>query len=104
MAANSQPNSLFAPPGPTVTRIDPVSIPGFGPSGPGAVEYKKFSVKYAKIDFDDPASLAELEDLETKALRDEGIYVLTKDKFTFMDKYFLIVSYMEKEQTGVSLA
>jgi hypothetical protein len=45
----------------------------------------------------DPGSRAELEIIETKAVKGQGIIILTKDKFTFMDKYYMVVSYLQLE-------
>jgi hypothetical protein len=88
--------SLFGPSAPGVSKIDPVSIPGFGPSAQSEFDPDQFCVRYAKIDLDDPSSLADLESLETRAMRNQGIFVLTKDKFTFADKYYMIISYLEQ--------
>ncbi len=85
-----------------VSKIDPVSIPGFGPAAPGEVDLKKYKVRYLKIDMDDVASVTELEILETAALRNDGIFILNKDKFVFMDKYFFVVSYLEQESNANS--
>lgn len=74
-----------------------VSIPEFAPNKTQeAVDASKFKVRYAKIDFDDFASVAELESIETRAIRDDGIYVLSRKDFVFQDRIFMLVSYMEK--------
>lgn len=86
----------------SVSKMDPVSIPGFGPAVPGDINPAKFSIRYLKIDMDDPGAVTELEILETKSIRNEGVFILNKDKFTFMDKYFLIVSYMEEDRNANS--
>ena len=83
-----------------ISKIDPVSIPGFGPAAQsGVLDMKKHRVRYAKIDLDDPGCISELEILETRALRDEGIYIMAKEKFPFMDKVMIVVSYLEKDPT-----
>lgn len=80
-----------------ITKIDPISLPGFGPAGAGGdMDLEKFRVKYSKIDFDDAGSIAELEILETRAIQNKGVYILSKEKYNFMDKCFLIVGYMEQ--------
>ena len=87
-----------------ITKIDPISIPGFGPSiKADEFDASKFRVKYLKIDFDDLGSISELQTLETRAIRNEGIYVLTKEKFTFNDRYFLVISYLEQEISAATL-
>lgn len=107
MAANNQsgvPNPFTTPAGGgSITKIDPITIPGFGPTADKEFEAEKYSVKYVKIDMDNPSAITLLEQLETDALRNNGIYILNKDKFTFMDRYFLIVSYLEEAITTRSV-
>jgi hypothetical protein len=82
-----------------LTKLDPISLPGFGPStASDAFDPQKFRVRYAKCDLDDLGSIAELEILETRAIRNEGVYILTKDRVNFMDRVFIVVSYLEKEE------
>jgi hypothetical protein len=89
------------------TRVEPITLPGFGPaSKKGERNLEDYRVRYIKLDLDDPGSVAEAEIIETRGLKGEDIVVLYKDKFTFMDKYFLIIQYLElKEETqkGVSV-
>lgn len=80
----------------SISKIDPVTIPGFVPDSNKAFDASKHRVRYSKIDLDDLGSIAELEILETKALRNDGVYILNKEKFPFMDKVFIIVQYIEK--------
>jgi hypothetical protein len=75
-----------------------IEIPGFGPKRVSDFDPKKFRVNYLKVNLDDDATVAILEELETRALRDDGIYILSKDKFVFTDQYFLIVAYMEEDK------
>lgn len=69
-------------------------IPGM--TRASAKDFEDYSVKYLKCDLDDPGDVAMLSNLETRALREDGIVMLTKDKMGFMTQYFLIVSYLEK--------
>ena len=66
----------------------------------GTMNFESYTVKYLKADVDDTAALLELSAIETKALHakpgDEEIVLLDKDKFTFMDKYFIILKYLER--------
>lgn len=79
-----------------ITKIDPMTLPGFGASSPqDNFDPKKFQVRYYKVDFDDQMSISVLEELETRAIRNDGIYILSKDRMSFMDKCFLIVGYLE---------
>ncbi len=77
-------------------KVENISLPGFG-GGQAANDFDptKYRVRYSKIDMDDPGSVAELEILETQGLKGTETVILSKDKFTFMDKYFLIVCYLE---------
>lgn len=85
-----------------LSALDPVTIPGFGPSTPAdAFDPMNYKFRYAKIDFDDLGSLAELEILETRAIRNQGVYILSKDRYPFMDKVFMIVGYLEKETDAI---
>lgn len=62
--------------------------------------FGNYTVKYLKADFSEPADMLDLQNIETRALHskagDEEIVLLDKDKFTFMDKYFIILKYLEK--------
>lgn len=65
-----------------------------------SMKLEKYKIKYKKVDVDDPVAMLELSDIETKALHakhgDEEIVLVSTDKFTFMEKYFVILKYMEK--------
>jgi len=76
------------------SKIDPMTIPGFIPST--SADARGYTVHYKKVDVDDPVSLSELENLETLAIRDEGVYILSSERFFFMDKIFLLVKYLKK--------
>lgn len=72
-------------------------FPGFGPKKIDESDFNNYRVRYAQIDMMDPGSRAELEIIETRAIKNQGIVVLTKDTFTFMDKYYMVISYLELE-------
>jgi hypothetical protein len=76
---------------------EPITFPGFGPKQVDEGDFNNYRVRYAQIDIMDPGSRAELEIIETKAVKGQGVIILTKDKFTFMDKYYMVVSYLELE-------
>jgi hypothetical protein len=76
---------------------EPFTFPGFGPKQVDEGDFNNYRVRYAQIDIMDPGSRAELEIIETKAVKGQGVIILTKDKFTFMDKYYMVVSYLELE-------
>lgn len=96
MAANNLPPAGSA--GPGISKIDPMTLPGFGPTQQAEFDGTKYKVRYSKIDLSDAGSIAELEILETKALHNDGVFILNKDKFTFMDKYFIIIAYLELDR------
>jgi hypothetical protein len=100
MASSEVKNAIESQQARGISKIDPVSLPGFGPANQAdTFNPDKYRVRYSKIDFDDPGSIAELEILETRAIRNKGVFILTKEKFNFMDRCFLLVSYLEEEVT-----
>ncbi len=74
--------------------MDFAGLPGMVPSKAVNV-LKAYRVRYQKFNLDDLADIAELERIETKALRDEGIYLVNSKDFIFMDKIFVLVKYYE---------
>lgn len=81
-----------------LAKPDPISMPGFGPGlPPNDFDLNKYKVRYARIDFNDVSSIAELEILETKAIRNQGVHILSKDRYNFMDQMFMLVGYLEKD-------
>jgi hypothetical protein len=79
----------------SVTSKEESMFPGFGPKKVDENDFNNYHVRYAQIDIMDPGSRAELEIIETRAIKNQGVVILTKDKFTFMDKYYMVVSYLE---------
>lgn len=78
-------------------KLEELPIPGMTPkSGAASVDLKDYSVKYYKANLDEPSDTTHLQDIETRGIRGDGIVVLTREKFTFMDKFFLVIQYMEK--------
>ncbi len=72
-----------------------ISIPGI--SNKQTFDISKYSVKYKKFDADDVADMIELQKIETECLRGDKIILLSRNTFTFMSQYFLVVSYLEKD-------
>jgi len=61
-------------------------------------QFSGYRVKYLKVDFDDPVSVGELAEIETRALQeDDKIIVLNYEKFSFQTAYFMIVKYLEHD-------
>ena len=71
------------------------SLPGLTSKSSG-IDMKKYSVRYYKANLDEPVDVMTLQDIETKGVRGDEVLILTRDKMSFMDKYFLVVCYLEK--------
>ena len=73
------------------------SMPGFGGNG-GEVGFDatKYRVKYGKFVIGETGGNDELEAIETQGLRGVDIVVLNKTTFTFMNEFYMIVTYLEK--------
>lgn len=77
--------------------LDRTSLPGMVPAGKGgAVDLKKFRIRYLKLDMDNLADIAELEKIETAAIHEAGKYVWSKKEFIFMDKILILIQYIEE--------
>ena len=76
-------------------KTEEISIPGFGPLQ--KEDMTKYKVKYLKASLDEVDQRTDLEIIESRGLEGKDIVIIAKDKFTFMDKYFVIVTYLEKE-------
>jgi hypothetical protein len=86
-----------------VSKIDPITIPGFTPyKAVDGVDYNKYKMRYLKIDFDDPGSVAELELLETRGIHtdDDSTFIMERNKFFDKDRAFMLVVYLEKDRAS----
>lgn len=83
-----------------VMKVETLSgFPGFGGKGDEmGFDPTKYRVRYGKYDLDDMGAVSELELVETRGLEGKEIVVLNKDKMSFMDKMFLILTYLELKQ------
>ena len=77
-----------------------LSLPGItSKMGSGAKAYMgNYSVKYGKFDLDNVPDVLTLSEIETRAVRGDEVVILTKDKMGFMTQYFIIISYLEKNE------
>jgi hypothetical protein len=76
---------------------DETSIPGFsGQSSVGEFNPKDYCVRYLKADLDDPSQVTELQDLETRGIRGEGIILVSRKEFIFQSNVYMLVTYYEK--------
>ena len=76
-----------------------VGMQGMGTTSadPNAMNYAEYKVRYMKVSMDDPIAVSELENIETQSIDGSGsVVVLGKVSFTFMDQFFWIVTYIEK--------
>ena len=71
------------------------SLPDFTSKATG-IDFNKYSVKYYKADLDEPTDVLHLQEIETRGIRGNDVLILNRDKMSFMDKYFLVLQYMEK--------
>jgi hypothetical protein len=79
-----------------VMKVETLSFPGFGGKGDDfGFDPTKYRVRYGKYDLDDLGAVTELELVETRGLAGKEIVVLNKDKMSFMDKMYLILTYLE---------
>lgn len=77
--------------------ITEFSMPGMTPGLSKKAVTDGYQVRHYKADLDDLSACATLEGIETRGLAGTEIVILEKDKFVFMDKYFIILTYLEKQ-------
>lgn len=95
---------LNSQPGTVGSALNPASMPDFIPGAKkDNPDLSKYSVRYLKIDMDDLGGRTDLEVLETKAVRNEGVYILNREKFTFMDKFFMVIQYLELDRGTLNI-
>jgi hypothetical protein len=71
-------------------------MPGITPTVGVAKTFQGYSAKVMKVDLEDLGDVATLENVLTRGMTTDEIIVLERDKFTFMDKYYVVITYMEK--------
>lgn len=77
-----------------------LTLPDFlGKSTSTSVSSKNYRVRYLKVDLDDPVDLGELELLMTRGLDGEDIVLSQTEKYVFQDRFFMVITYLEKRQT-----
>jgi hypothetical protein len=80
-----------------ITKESP--LPGMARAGKQSImDPKKQRIRYQSFDLRDNVDIAELERIETKAWRDEGIYIIDKKNYVFMDRMFFLVQYVEDSE------
>lgn len=74
-----------------------IGMPGVMPA---KNSLSKYVVKYYKANTDEPADMLKLSEIETMAIHSNpanaDVVLMSTDKFTFMDKYFIVIKYLER--------
>lgn len=76
-------------------KTEELIMPGFG-SNNLAFDPLKYRVRYLRVDFAEAGDVAQLEEVETRGLAGKEVVIMSKEKYTFMDKFFFIVCYLER--------
>ena len=86
----------------STTPLDSASIPGFLPKGKkgkdAADMLENFRARCQVFDLTDPSSIFELEQIKTRAIQNKGVYVMSENGFVFMDKYMIVLQYLEEDK------
>lgn len=62
------------------------------------LDMKEYQVKYLKVNMDSAGEVNYLEALETKAILGDGdIAIVSRDKFSFQDEFFVVLCYLERK-------
>lgn len=83
-------------PEPKIPNESEIALPGMLVGKNTGTNMENYAVRYLKVDIDDSAARIELEKIETRVYRNQGVFILSKEKFTFMDRFFFIVCYLEE--------
>lgn len=78
--------------------MNPIELPDISKKLTSTRRGTDYTVRWKKFDLSDPADLLDLSNVETRALKGDTIFISSYDKFTFMDKYFVIIKYFEKNE------
>lgn len=57
----------------------------------------KFRVRYVKFNLNEQTEVADLERLETRAIRNLGVYILEHKDYVFMENMYIMVKYLEED-------
>lgn len=79
----------------TVAITKDTPLPGMGRGRAPILDPKRQRVRYDSFNMREPLDLEKLEKIETKAWRNEGIYILDIKDYTWMDTMFYLVKYIE---------
>jgi hypothetical protein len=72
-------------------------VPGMGTNMNNKSDLEGYSFKCMKADMDDLAQMSEYQNIITRGLTGgDDIRILARNSFTFLERMFLIVDYLEK--------
>lgn len=89
--ANLDPNKVLA----TAKNVTNEDMPGVIPKKVAGMDPEKMNVRYQRLNLTNPGDLTELERIETRAIRNKGIYVMSRNTYTFTDQMFMVIGYIE---------
>lgn len=81
------------------------SLPGMVPgtkAANGGVSSENFAVKFYHANLMDISQVSELERILTRGLDGKDIVIIEKDKYSFQENYFVVVTYLEKRNANQS--
>lgn len=88
-----------------INELKDTGMPGFSGKSNEPMSLENYRVRYFKASLDELSDIAELEHIESLSLKKEkDVILLSKDKFSFQDGYYIILQYLEKRGTISRLA
>jgi hypothetical protein len=72
------------------------AVPAMADGLKASKELEGYSVKYLKAELDNPGELLRLQEIETRGVQGNDVILLSRDKYSFLERYFVIVQYLEK--------
>lgn len=73
-----------------------LGLPGITKKLSDTSVFDNYTVKWKQFDLSNTDHILELSVIETEGMKGDNIVLISSDKFTFMDRYFVILRYMEK--------
>lgn len=70
--------------------------PGILPGDNKGITSANYRVRYYTANLSDLEQITMLEDILTRSLDGKNIVVIDKDKYSFQNNYFVVVTYLEK--------
>ena len=66
----------------------------------GKIDSSKYRIRCVRADISDAGELLALEEIMTQGLDGKDIVIIEKDKYSFQDRYFIVVTYLEKRNAS----